>query len=79
MLRGQDRYALFRLFSGKLGNEPAYSEIAALDPLRQPDRVVSRNRLLVAAHLARSNAAGLSSTVSLRRGPPCAVRWRVKT
>jgi hypothetical protein len=30
MLRGQDRYALFRLFSGKLGNEPAYSEIAAL-------------------------------------------------
>jgi hypothetical protein len=23
--------------SGKLGDEPAYGEIAALDPLRQPD------------------------------------------
>src|SRR5947207_11461475 len=46
--------------SGKLGNEPTYGEIAVPDPLRQPDRVVSRNRLrLVTAHLARSNAAGL--------------------
>ena len=45
---------------GKLGNEPAYGEIAVLDPLQQPDRVVSRNRLrLVTAHLARSNAACL--------------------
>jgi hypothetical protein len=31
--------------SGKLGNEPAYGEIAALDPLRQPDRVLPGNRL----------------------------------
>src|SRR6478672_12112782 len=46
--------------TGKLGNEPAYGEIAVPDPLRQPDRVVSRNRLrLVTAHLARLNAAGL--------------------
>src|SRR5690349_9747683 len=46
--------------SGKLGNEPAYGEIAVLDPLRQPDRVLSRNCLrLVAAHLARLNTAGL--------------------
>src|SRR3954470_21218706 len=46
--------------TGKLGNEPAYGEVAVLDPLRQPDRLVSRNRLrLVTAHLARSNAAGL--------------------
>lgn len=46
--------------SGKLGNETTYGEIAVLDPLRQPDRVVARNRLwLVTAHLARLNAAGL--------------------
>lgn len=29
--------------SGKLRNEPAYGEIAVLDPLLQPDRVVARN------------------------------------
>src|SRR5262245_37091699 len=46
--------------AGKLGNEPAYGEIAFPDPLRQPDRVLSRNRLrLVTAHLARLDAAGL--------------------
>ena len=46
--------------TGKLGNEPRMVKSAVLDPLRQPDRVVSRNRLrLVTAHLARSNAAGL--------------------
>src|SRR3954454_803535 len=46
--------------SAKLGNEPAYGEIAVSDPLRQPGRVISRNCLwLVAAHLARLNAAGL--------------------
>src|SRR5262249_50086740 len=45
---------------GKLGNETAYGEIAVPDPLRQPDRVLSRNRLrLVPAHLARLNATGL--------------------
>jgi hypothetical protein len=31
--------------AGKLGDEPPYGEVAVLDPLRQPDRVVSRNRL----------------------------------
>ena len=42
---------------GKLDNEPPYGEI---DPLRQPNRVVARNRLrLMTAHLARSNAAGI--------------------
>ena len=56
--------------SGKLGNEPAYREIAVPDPLRQPDRVISRNRLrLVTAHLARSNAAGILD----RRIQPIAV------
>src|SRR6478736_6873536 len=46
--------------SSKLGNEPPYSEIAVPDPLRQPNRVVSRNRLrLMTAHLTRLNAAGL--------------------
>src|SRR4249919_613296 len=45
---------------GQLDNEPPYGEIAVLDPLRQPNRVVSRNRLrLVTTHLAGSNAAGL--------------------
>ena len=44
--------------AGKLGNEPAYGEIAVLDPPRQPDRVVSRNRFrLVTTHLAGRNAA----------------------
>ena len=46
--------------SGKLGNEPPYGEIAVFDPLRQPDCVLSRNRLwLVATDLAGLNAAGL--------------------
>src|SRR5215831_9922954 len=46
--------------TGKFGNQTAYGEIAVPDPLRQPDCVVSRNRLwLVTAHLARLNAAGL--------------------
>ena len=46
--------------SGELGNEAAYGEIVVFDPLRQPDRVISRNRLrLVAAHPARLNATGL--------------------
>src|SRR3954452_12064600 len=31
--------------SSKLGNQPKYSEIAAPEPLRQPDRVLPGNRL----------------------------------
>src|ERR1700757_5280911 len=45
---------------GQLGNKPAYGEIAFLDPLRQPDSMLSRNRLrFVTTHLARSDAPGL--------------------
>jgi hypothetical protein len=45
---------------GKLGNETAYGEIAGLEPLRQPKRVLARNRLgLVATYLAGLNATGL--------------------
>ena len=44
--------------SGQLGNKPAYREIAVLDPVRQPDRVLPGNRLrLMTTHLARRNAA----------------------
>ena len=46
----------------KFGNKPTQGEVVVLDPLRQPNRVFTRNRLrLVAAHLPRSNAAGLIS------------------
>src|SRR3954463_8568260 len=39
--------------TGKLGNETAYGEIAVLDPLRQPDRVVrvARGSQAVGLHL----------------------------
>ena len=51
--------------TGELGNETTYGEIVVPDPLRQPDCVVSRNRLwLVTAHLARLNAAGLIAASS---------------
>ncbi|KRP97199.1 hypothetical protein AOQ72_17315 [Bradyrhizobium yuanmingense] len=46
--------------SGKLGNEPAYGEIAVPDSLRQPDHLLARNRLrFVATDLTWLNAAGL--------------------
>src|SRR5207237_7205789 len=45
---------------GKFGNEPTQGEVVVLDPLRQPNRVFTRNRLrLVTAHLPWSKAAGL--------------------
>ena len=45
---------------GKFGNEPAQGEVVVLDPLRQPNRVFTRNRLrLVTAHLTGLNAARL--------------------
>ncbi|MDA9521234.1 hypothetical protein XI06_12810 [Bradyrhizobium sp. CCBAU 11434] len=56
--------------TGKLSNEATYGEIAVLDPLRQPDGVVSRNRLrLVTAHLTRLNAAGLFDPLHPTDGP----------
>lgn len=45
---------------GKFGNEPAQGEVGILDPLRQPNRMFTRNRLrLVTAHLPWGDAAGL--------------------
>src|SRR5215470_13615157 len=45
---------------GELGDEPAYGEVFPIDPPQKPDAVLTGDRLrLVAAHLARCNAAGL--------------------
>jgi hypothetical protein len=49
---------------GELGHQPAQREVAALDPLQQPDAVFTRNLLrLVPAHLARREAAGLTQAL----------------
>ena len=48
---------------GEFGDQPAQSEVSVLEPLRQPDLVLPRNRLrFVTAHLARRHAAGLTQT-----------------
>ena len=50
----------FQPAPSKFSHEPAQGEIVGPDPLRQPDRMVPRNRLrFVPAHLARCDAAGL--------------------